>query len=917
MQFRKTLIFHLLIFIGISFSQQKGSISGKVFDKQTNEALIGASVSIENSNLGASSDLDGNYEIRNLQAGNYSIRVSYISYRTIVIKNIKVESGKSTVINIPLEQESTELKEVVVSAEALKSTEAAILNIQKSSLNIVDGMSAELIKKNNSSDGIDILRRMTGVTISDGKYAFVRGVSDRYNSTLLNGSTLPSTDPEKKSFSYDLFPASLIENVLTSKTFIPDKPADFSGGLVEINTIEFPSNLIMDLSIGTGYIANQTGKVVSTYQGGKTDFLGIDDGTRKLPSSVPSTRIDRTFTPVQLEQIGKSFSNNWDLKSSNLPVNTNFKFNIGNKINFGEEEVLGYIASVTYSNTNDLKETYQANYTFEGPRYIYNGTTHNNSVNWGALFNLSLKLSNNNKISLKNVYNNSSDNETIQYEGEYASYLQYRKTTSLRFISRSLQSSQLTGEHSLDLFNGVKFDWNLNYSQSNRSEPDARRYVYARDMYSPEDQLQFLLDQSLVSRYYGNLDDKIYGSSANLKIKLFDDKNLPEFKLGFLLDRRSRDFNARVFGFRNVPGGNFMKEQELLYKDVKTIFSSENINPTFIEVVEITQPTDSYSSNQNVNSAYFLTDFALFDKVKFVTGLRYENSVQELQTLTRTGEKFYLKNIYDDFFPSLNISTKFSDEVLLRFGISKTISRPEFRELATFTYFDFVENELVMGNPKLVRSLINNYDLRLEYYPTAREMFAVSLFYKHLINPIEQILISSSGLEPTRSYENAKEAKNYGFEFEFRKSFDFISKSLDRLMLIGNVSIIKSKIFLNVNGFQIPNRPLQGQADFIFNSGLYYETLDNDISASITYNKVGDRIAKVGYGGLGDVIELARDQIDLTISKKIMNSLSIKLSAKDILGNDQKFIQKTPDGDKPSAIIKKRQSLSVSLNFQF
>lgn len=917
MKFKKSILFYFLVFVGITFSQQKGSISGKIIDKQTNEPLIGASVAIETTTLGASTDLDGNYEIRNLQPGFYSLRVSYISYQTTTVKNIKVESGKSTVVNIPLEQATTELNEVVVAAEALKSTEAAILNIQKSSLNIVDGMSAELIKKNNSSDGIDILRRMTGVTISDGKYAFVRGVSDRYNSTLLNGSTLPSTDPEKKSFSYDLFPASLIENVLTSKTFIPDKPADFSGGLVEINTIEFPSNLIMDLSVGTGYITNTTGKVVSTYQGGKTDFLGIDDGTRKLPSSVPTTRIDRTYTSSQLEEIGKSFNNNWDLKSASLPVNSNFKFNIGNKFNFGEESVLGYIASITYSNSNDLKETYQANYTFEGPRYIYNGLTYNNSVNWGALLNLSLKLSNNDKISLKNVYNNSSDDETIQYEGEYASYLQYRKTTSLRFISRSLQSSQLTGEHSLDLFSGIKFDWNLNYSKSNRNEPDARRYVYARDVYSPEDQLQFLLDQSLVSRYYGNLDDRIFGASANLKIKLFEDKNLPTFKFGLLLDRRSRDFNARVFGFRNVPGGNFLKEQEILYKDIKTIFSSENINPTFIEVVEITQPTDSYNSNQNVNSAYILTDFTLLDKIKFVTGLRYENSVQELQTLTRTGEKFYLKNIYNDLFPSLNISTKFNDEIILRFGISKTISRPEFRELATFTYFDFVENELVMGNPSLIRSLINNYDLRLEYFPTSREMFAISLFYKHLYNPIEQILISSSGLEPTRSYENAKEAKNYGFEFEFRKSFDFISKSLERLSLIGNLSIIKSKIFLNVNGFQVSDRPLQGQADFIFNSGLYYETLDSDFSASLTYNKVGDRIAKVGYGGLGDVIELARDQIDLSFSKKLISSLSIKLSAKDILGNNQKFIQKTPDSDKPSAIIKKRQSLSVSLNFQF
>ncbi|MCX7875412.1 MAG: TonB-dependent receptor, partial [Melioribacteraceae bacterium] len=756
------LLVILLFFLITNFSnaQSKGAITGKIKDKQTNETLIGASISIVGTNLGSTTDLDGNYEIRNLQPGKYNLRVSYISYQTTTINDVVVESGKATIININLEQVTTELNEVIVSAEALKSTEAAILNIQKNSMNIVDGMSVELIKKNNSSDGIDILRRMTGVTISDGKYAFVRGVSDRYNSTLLNGSTLPSTDPEKKSFSYDLFPASLIENVLTSKTFVPDKPADFSGGLVEINTVEFPSNLIFDFSFGSAYINNTTGKVTSTYNGGKTDYLGIDDGTRSLPSLVPKSKIDRNLTPAELENIGKSFSNNWDLKSTTLPINSNFKFNLGNKINLGEEEVLGYIASLTYSNSNDLKETYQANYTYEGPRYIYNGVNYNKSINWGALLNVSLKLSSNNKISLKNVYNNSSDDETIQYEGDYSSYLQYRKTTSFRFVSRSLQSSQLIGEHNINFFNGLRIDWNLNFSNSKRNEPDARRYVYARDLYSPEDKLLFLLDQSLVSRFYGNLDDQIYGAALNFKLKLFDDNNFPEFKFGFLIDRKSREFDARIFGFRNVPGGNFLKEQEVLFKDIKTIFSPENINPSFIEIVEITQPTDSYYSDQDINSAYILTDFSIFGNIKVITGLRYENSIQKMNTLTRTGEKLSLKNIYNDLFPSLNISSKIKDNLLLRLAITKTISRPEFRELATFTYFDFVSNELVMGNPNLIRSLINNYDLRFEYYPTSREMFAVSLFYKQLKNPIEQILISSSGLEPTRSYENAKEAKN-------------------------------------------------------------------------------------------------------------------------------------------------------------
>lgn len=298
------------------FSQDKGSISGKVTDKTSNEELIGANILVVNTSTGASTDIDGTYSIKNLSPGKYSLRFSFISYQSIVVENIKIEAGKDLQINVQLLPTSTELNEVVVTAEALKNTEGSLLNIQKNSLNIVDGMSAELISKNNSSDGTDVLKRMTGVTIADGKYAFVRGVGDRYNNTMLNGSSLPSTDPEKKSFAYDLFPASLIENVLTSKTFIPDKPADFSGGLIEINTIEFPSSMIFNVSLSSAVNTQTTFKNFQSYNGGKRDFLGMDDGTRSMPSTINGATVNKSnYSSQELQNIGTSFNNNWSLKN--------------------------------------------------------------------------------------------------------------------------------------------------------------------------------------------------------------------------------------------------------------------------------------------------------------------------------------------------------------------------------------------------------------------------------------------------------------------------------------------------------------------------------------------------------------------------------------------------------------------------
>ncbi len=913
---RFKLITLIILLSSLSLAAQtKGSISGKVIDKSINDVLIGANIIVVGTNTGTSSDLDGYYQIKGLEPGIYSVKFSFVSFQSTVVENIKVETGKDTKIDVQLSPTTTEIQEVVITAEALKSTEGAILNIQKNSLNIIDGLSAELISKNNSSDGTDVLKRMTGVTISEGKYAFVRGVGDRYNNTMLNGSNLPSTDPEKKSFAYDLFPASLIENVLTSKTFIPDKPADFTGGLVEINTIEFPSKFIFDLSATSGYSSNTTFKNITNYPGGKTDFLGIDDGTRAVPGEISNERIDRSFSSTELQQMGQSFTNNWQTKSATAPINGSFKLNLGNKLSFGDD-IFGYIASLTYSSSNDLKELSQASYTFEGPRYQYTGANNVYSISWGALVNLSYKFANNHKLSFKNVYNQTADDETTIYEGYHNYSSQYRKTTSLRFVSRSLQSSQLIGEHHFNFLSGLKVDWNVNYSTSKRDEPDARRYIYARDIEEESDPLRLLLDQSLLTRYFGNLNDRNYGVSGNFSLKPFDNPDMPSFKFGYTLDKKDREFDARIFGFRNIPGGNFSAEDAILQQGIDVVFQPENINPTFIEITEITQPTDSYDAEQSINAAYFMFDFQPVDEIKIVTGFRYENSIQKLNSSSRTSEPVTVNAKYDDFFPSINVTYLINEKMNLRFAYSRTLARPEFRELAPFTYFDFVTNELVEGNTDLKRSLITNYDLRYEWYPAPKELFAVSGFYKKFMNPIEQVLLSSSSFDPIRSYENAKDARNYGIEFEVRKTLGFAGSLFENFSAIGNLSFIDSKIELENNGFQLAERPLQGQADFILNLGLYYEDIESNLSFSIIYNKVGEKISRVGFGGLGDVIETPRDQIDLTFSKKVFDVLTLKISAKDILAKDIRFVQKTPYGDKDSEVAKRGQNISVGFTYQ-
>ena len=903
----------------LTLAQESGTILGKVTDTATNEELIGANIFLEGTTIGAASDIEGNYYIKNVPAGEYTLIASMIGYSKLTVTKLEIKPGDSKQLDLSLTSEALQTEEVVVTAEALKNTEVSVLKIQKNSANIVDGVSSELISKNNSSDGTDVLKRMTGVTISDGKYAYVRGVGDRYNNTLLNGASLPSTDPEKKSFSYDIIPAGMIENVITAKTFTPDKPGDFTGGLVQINTVEFPNNFTLTLNATSGFNSNSTFKSFDTYSGGKTDFLGIDDGTRDIPGTIGDKRVVRgNYTNAELQNIGLSFKNNWDTKGTKAPINGSLKLTIGDKYDLGND-LFGYIASLDYSNNTSISNRQKNFYDFAGARYLYSGVSNTNGVMLSGMLNLSYKFSGSNKISFKNVLNQNSDDETTIYKGEYRYADQYRDITSLRFVSRTLQSHQLVGEHFIGLMNGLTWDWGASYSRSLRNEPDARRYVYSRGLDAPNDPLRFQLDQSLTTRFYSDLEDNDYNFTTNFGIKPFVNPQLPKFSFGVLYNKKDRTFDARVFGFRNNPGGNFAEKDSILQLSVDRIFQPENINSTFISVNEITKPSDSYSSFQKVAAGYLMFDSNILTSFRLVAGARFEYSEQNMNSYTITNEAVNVHDFYRDWLPSVNLTYLLNEDINIRFAYSRTLARPEFREKAPFSYFDFLANELVQGNPNLRRALITNYDLRFELFPGAGELVALSFFYKKFVNPIELILIASSSNEPIRSFENAQSANNLGVELELRKNLAFIGSTFNNFSLVTNIAFIHSRIQLEQSGsssFQETDRPLQGQAPYIFNIGLYYDNYDLGLNATVTYNRVGERISKVGYNDLGDIVEQPADLIDMSLSKRFFEKFTLKLSAMDILNQNKDFIQRTLEGDKIAESFNNGRTIKVGINYQ-
>ena len=901
------------------YAQDNGNIFGKIVDAATNEELIGVNIFLVGTTIGAASDLDGNFRIDNISPGNYSLTASMIGYSKLTVTDLQINPGENKKLDLSMVSEAVETEEVIVTAEALKNTETSVLKIQQTSSNIVDGVSSELITKNNSSDGTDVLKRMSGVTISEGKYAYVRGVGDRYNNTLLNGSSIPSTDPEKRSFSYDIIPAGMIENVITAKTFTPDKPGDFTGGLVQISTIEFPSRLTLGFSATGGYNSNSTFNSFTTYSGGKTDFLGFDDGTRNIPVTIDGTRVVRgNYSGADLQEIGLSFKNNWNTEAVNAPINGSLKLSVGDKLDFGDD-VFGYMASFDYSSATSTIYREKNFYDQSGPRYLYDGVTNANGVMLSGLLNLAYKFGNNNKISFKNIFNQNSDDETTIFKGDYRYADQYREITSLRFVSRTLRSHQLIGSHFLDLMNGLLWDWGLSYGTSYRDEPDARRYVYSRAIEEPDSPLRFQLDQSLATRFYSELEDSDYNILTNFSTKPFIDPQLLKISFGGLYNKKDRTFDARIFGFRNHPGGNFLEEDSTLQLSVNRIFQPENINQNFISVTEITKPSDSYSAFQEVAAGYLMFDATFLTSLRLVAGARFEYSEQNLDSYTISDEAVNVRDYYRDWLPSINLTYILNSDINLRLGFNKTLARPEFREIAPFSYFDFIANELVQGNPELTRTLVDNYDLRFEMFPGAGELLAVSFFYKRFTNPIELILIASSSNEPTRSYQNAETAQNIGAELELRKNLSFIGSSFTNFSLVANISFIRSRVqFDNTGGssFQEDERPLQGQAENILNIGLYYDDIELGLNSSLTYNRVGERIAQVGYADIGNIIEEPFDLIDFNISKKIFQYFGVKLSLLDILNQDKNFVQETTTGNQISQSYNSGRTFKLAISYQ-
>jgi outer membrane cobalamin receptor len=929
MKLKQILALAFMMIVAIAGKSQTGVIKGTITDANTKESLIGATVVIQGTSKGASTDFDGNFQIDKVKSGTYNLVVSYISYDNQILR-AEVAEGKETVINIALKSASLDIDEVKVVAKRRDNTEVSMISNIKSGSLIVSGITAQQIGKSQDKDAAEVIRRVPGITITDGRFVIVRGLIERYNSVMLNGASAPSFEADKRAFSFDAIPSGMIDNILIYKSPAPELPADFAGAAINVETKSNADENSLVIAYNAKYVENTTFNAnFQTYRGGNTDWLGYDNGTRDVPKGVPASddfkglytwksTDDYLQKTTDLVKISKLFSNNWEPKSKAPLPDQNLSITLQRRFVLGKVS-LGNISSFSYNTASDYLEVKRLEYDEDNstnqiriiPAFNFHDQKSKESTKIGFIHNWNLLYGNNQKLEFRNLLNQMGNKTTNIRNGSEISGDTIR-AVDLRYESRFIYSGQLAGEQHFN-HERTKLNWMAGYGYTKNSQPDNRRltYVLNNDQNNEHYNEYFLRIQNGVNPYLGgrlwlNLNERVYNYKADIEhqFKLFNSPTDYTIKAGVAYEHKKRAFSSRLIGavaYYNPP--------DIFYQSASEIFSEENIyfdqTPPLdkscgITYRENTAAKDSYDGEDKILAGYIGIKIPISKKINAYGGVRLEKFDRKISNFyEKTGNTDNLDIVRDtiNYFPSVNLTYNINDKNLVRLSYGKTINRPEFREMSNFDYQDFDMFAIIHGNDTLRSAYIDNYDLRYEWYPSAGEIVSVSAFYKDFTDPVEVFLIPAGTGYDYKPF-NTERAYSMGLELDVRKQFTEFKastgflKNLKNLTLIFNTSLIKSEINTAQQGFaRDKKRIMQGQSPYIINLGLNYASETSKFSIGINYNRLGKRIAYVGSPLNPHTWELPRNSLDLTIQKELGKHVTCKAGIKDLLNNPVRFVQ--------------------------
>ena len=921
-----------LIGLVIFSSAQNNKLTGKILNKK-NEPVVGASVKFEGSNAGTISDLSGNFTLTLAIGKKYSLTISSVGYETKTITDVEIITGQVNELQVLLDESVKNTLEGVVvktNSSAKKETVAALIQFQRNTNTVAQVISAEAIRRSPDKNTGEVLKRVPGTSIQEGKYLIVRGLADRYNQAMINGVLLSSTEPDRKTFSFDIIPSSMIDNIVINKAFVPELPGEWAGGLVQVNTKDIPAKDFFNVQIGSGFNTNTIGKDFYTYKGSKTDFLGFDNGFRGLPDNFPNKTAFADLNDGQKAALGTSLKNIWtaDKNTSNvMPVlNQSFLINGGFNKSLGHNNKLAAIFAINYSRSNKRTEFENRIIRYQNNTadiyFDYFNNKYNQEVLAGALANITLQLGNNNKITFKNILNiNTSNYATIRngldYEGRTAGTPDKIRATELAFKANTFFNTQVSGDHNLKSI-GTKFHWYGSFNILDQYIPDQRRVQYIQENPLVSNSPYIILipvsksSQKNGSRYFGYLSDYNYTAGGDLS-KSFKTKNQTQtIKGGYFFQVKDRLFDSRPFAIYNQSGSS-----QFQYLPQDQVFSPSNFgngSDNKLYFNELSGSSYRYIANSILNAGFLQLDNQVNSNLRIVWGLRVENFDQVIGSLRKSDPR-HVYNKVNDFLPGLNMTYKLDSKTNFRVSASQTVVRPEFRELSTFQFYDFDLSATIAGNTGLVRTKVSNFDLRYELYPRSGELFTVGVFYKYFKNPLEAYINPVAGDGSTYNLLNAEEANGFGAELDFRKKLDF-SSALKNFTVQGNLSYIYNRV-------KSLDRAMQGQSPYLINAAVQYDLEKHGISTTLLFNQIGRRIALVGGSDQPPIWENPRPVLDLQIAKKILkNKAELKLNISDIINKQAIFYTDLNDNKKyddatDAFAIKRKYGSNISFSFGY
>ena len=868
-------------------------VRGRVTDSRTGEGLIEATIKVvTGGKKSALTDVDGNYKLK-LPPGTYDLRVFYELYEGRRIGNVEVKAGQTVSLDVALERDSRAIQEVVVEAKVDKRNESALLQERKKSAVAQDSVGAQEMARTPDANAGDAVKRVVSATVVDGKYVFLRGLGGRYAQTLLNGTLMPSPEPDEPSVPLDLFPVALLSNLNVLKTYSSELPATFGGGSLTIDTNTFPTHFEVKVR------AQVAGDTLTTGQQRPNETTTIPEGfglagdaSRQLPAAIPRdvpvvpARIGSPgVTPAQQEAAGESFSQRWTPSTIAGFPSGSFGATLGNTHRLGKEARIGYLVGAQISRKERLQRINLETLRLDDgvPTSIESSVTNIGTVSGATsvLANVGLQVNRDNEINALGLYLWNADTSATTSAGFDQQQMANVTSSRLQFTQRQLFFNQLKGFHRLNGLFDAELEWQGNYSRVNRDEPDIRDL---RSLVNDDASQQVRFQPNSVERFFFTLHEDSGGGTASLTIPW---RNL-RLKLGGLGQYSAREFDGRRFRYLARLTG----EQERY--SAEELLVPERIGPPLtgdqqISLEETTLTYDRYEASLAVYGGYVSADWKANDWFRAVAGVRIEGSTLKLNAgspLATGGAPpgAPIDRTVADVVPSANVVISPRSDMNVRLAYSFTLARPTFRELAPFLFFDMVRRRNVSGNPNLLNTRIHNGDARVEWFPGAEEVFAATAFGKQFVRPIERVIVGANNGVGDLGYDNTPGATLLGLELEARTSLGRIAKVLSPFRIGANVSLIYSRIQLSPDSPQTNReRPLQGQSPYVANAFITWSRPEWGTEAGVFYNVYGPRISDVGIQGLPDIVEQPFNRLDLTVTQQLGAGFQLKLAASNVL----------------------------------